>query len=111
MSWNETLARRTSERNGLPMPCACATAGMIIVPGGGLLSRGSGETGVTMVTENGEKIVDGPSFVEVFADAPGVRVMAIVAVVDPTSRSAGLIVSCTVVPPADSAPLLGKTVI
>jgi len=42
---------------------------------------------------------------------PGVRVMDTDALCEPmSSASSGLMVNCTVVPPADSAPLAGNTV-
>src|SRR5688500_7827643 len=84
---------------------------MMSVPAGGAVSRGTGEIGVTGVREKGMEAVEVPCVDANLLDVAFVRTTLMEPVVAPGSRPAGLIVSCTVVPPAESAPEAGNTVI
>jgi hypothetical protein len=107
----DAFTMRTSDWKRVPMPSACAIAGTSSVPGGAFGSRGAGVTGVTLLIVNGSARVFVPSVATPpLAAVPLTRVTTTVPVLEPTPRSAGLIVNCTVVPPADSAPDAGKTV-
>src|SRR4051794_19360447 len=97
---------RTSDTN-LPMPSACATAGITSVFGGGLLSFGVGVTGVTRLTETGIVVVRDAN-----APLPAGVVVVIVSVV--SLEPIGIFVRSTenvaVVPCAPMTPLEGVTV-
>src|SRR5688572_10038425 len=86
-------------------------AGMMSVPAGGVVLRGAGVIGVTRFSEKGMETVEVPCVEANLLAVALVRCTLIEPVVAPGRRPAGLIVSCTVVPPADSAPEAGKTVI
>src|SRR5688572_7615611 len=104
------FAMRMSDWKRVPIPSACAIAGMSSVPLGALVLRGVGDTGVTRLIENGTEDVVVPCR-ESLPAVPLTRVTVIVQVVEPTGSPVGLTVNWIVVPPAESAPEAGKAVI
>src|SRR5437764_8581205 len=94
----------------VPMPSACAVAGMGSALSCALPSFGFGVTGATRLTFTGTVVVGGFPSAPVLP-APCVRVSVRLACEDPTSSCAASMVTVTSAPFAGRLPLDGETVI
>ena len=104
------LVRRMSVTKRVPMPSACAVAGMSSALSCALLSFGFGVSGATRLTFTGTFFGGGLSSVPVFA-APCVRFMVSVACDEPMSSCDASMVTVISAPAGGRLPLDGETVI
>src|SRR4051794_23234012 len=103
----ETFATRTSDwKFELFAPLVCATPGMISESGCGVL-RGTGETGVTTLTEIGTDVTAEP-LLPIFPELP--YVTSTVPVFVPRFRVPGAAVTVSVAPAGPTMPEAGVTV-